>query len=90
MNNFIDNEEKELIESLHSEEWVSDFNADIKKEYEEYARQSLSNTKQISISVSERDYNKIQTRAIQEGLSYQSLIALLIHKFNEDKIAITL
>ncbi len=38
--------------------------------------------------MNERDLKKIQARAIEEGLPYQSLISLLIHKYNEGKITI--
>jgi predicted DNA binding CopG/RHH family protein len=90
MIDFIDNEEKEIIESLQSEEWVSDFNEDIKKQYEEYAKFSLMNTRQITANISERDYNKIYLKAIQEGVPYEFLVAMLIHKYNEGKIGLTL
>ncbi len=42
MIDFIDEEEKELIESLHSEKWVSDFDDEIKKMYEDYAKNYLT------------------------------------------------
>lgn len=87
MVDYIDEEEKELIESLHSEKWVSDFNDDIKKMYEESAQYSILSTKRINIKVTEKDFEKIQAKALQEGLSYQSLISMLIHKYNEGKVA---
>ena len=88
MNDYIDEEEKEIIESLHSEPWISDFNEEIKKMYEEYARNSLLYNKSIKIRVTERDFNHIKVKALQEGIPYQALISMLIHKFNEGQIAI--
>ena len=38
--------------------------------------------------MTERDLKKIQARAIEEGLPYQSLISILIHKYNEGKVSI--
>jgi len=90
MNEYIDEEEKEIIESLKSETWISDFNENIKKQYEEYAKFSLLNTRQIVANISERDFNKIKIKALQEGIPYESLIAILIHKYNEGKIALGL
>ena len=86
MNDYIDKEEKEIIESLDSGDWVSDFDEDIKKQYEEYAKNSTANTKQISAHITEKDYNRIKLKAMQAGISHESLIALLIHKYNEGKI----
>lgn len=85
---YIDQEEKELIESLHTEDWVSNPDASLNKIYQEYARNSIELTNKIEISLSERDIQKIKVKAIQEGIPYQSIISLLIHKYNEGKIAI--
>ncbi len=42
----------------------------------------------INIRMTERDLKKIQAKAIEEGVPYQSLISMLIHKYNEGKISI--
>ena len=84
---YLRDEEKELMNSLEKEKWVSDFNQSIKKEYQKYAKQSLSKQKRINIRMAERDLKKIQVKALQEGLPYQSLISMLIHKFNEGEIS---
>lgn len=83
---YFDEEEKKLITSVESGEWKSDFNKKIKSKYQKYAKYSLNKAKRINIRMSEKDLKKIQVRAIQEGLPYQSLISMLIHKFNEGKI----
>jgi hypothetical protein len=38
--------------------------------------------------MTERDLKKIQAKAIEEGVPYQSLISMLIHKYNEGKVSI--
>ena len=38
--------------------------------------------------MTERDLKRIQAKAIEEGLPYQSLISMLIHKYNEGKVSI--
>lgn len=89
MNNklkYLDHEEKKLMRSLEEGEWVSDFSQSIKKDYQEYAKSSLSKQKRINIRMTERDLKKIQVMALQEGLPYQSLISMLIHKFNQGEI----
>jgi len=85
---YIDKEEMELAKSLEAEEWVSDLTKKEKKQYEEYARNSLTKQKRINIRMTERDLKKIQAKAIEEGLPYQSLISMLIHKYNEGKISV--
>ncbi|MCX5976120.1 MAG: antitoxin [Coprothermobacterota bacterium] len=85
---YIDKYEMELSKSLETEEWISDLTKKEKKQYEEYARNSLTKQKRINIRMTERDLKKIQARAIEEGLPYQSLISMLIHKYNEGKVSI--
>jgi len=82
-----DKDEMELAKSLENEEWISDLTKKEKKQYEEYARYSLGKRKRINIRMSERDLKKIQAKAIEEGIPYQSLISMLIHKYNEGKIS---
>ena len=83
---YLDKDERELAKSIEKEEWISDLTKKEKKQYEEYARYSLSKRKRINIRMSERDLKKIQAKAIEEGIPYQSLISMLIHKYNEGKI----
>lgn len=85
---YLDKNEMELAKSLKNEEWISNLTRKDKKKYEEYARYSLNKKKRINIRMNERDLKKIQAKAIEEGLPYQSLISMLIHKYNEGKITI--
>lgn len=87
---YLDKEEKELAESLERDEWISDLDNKEKKQYKAYARSSLNKQKRINIRMSERDLNKIRAKAIEEGIPYQSLISMLIHKFNEGKLRISM
>ena len=85
---YLDNNEKELAKSLEKEEWISDLTKKEKKQYEEYARYSLNKQKRINIRICERDLMKIRAKALEEGIPYQSLISMLIHKYNEGKVSI--
>lgn len=84
---YLNKDEMELAKSLENEEWISDLTKKEKKQYEEYTRYSLSKRKRINIRMSERDLKKIQAKAIEEGIPYQSLISMLIHKYNEGKLS---
>ncbi len=87
---YLDEDEMELAKSLENGEWTSDLTKKEKKQYEEFARYSLNKQKRINIRMSERDLMKIRAKAIEEGIPYQSLISMLIHKYNEGKVTITL
>jgi len=85
---YLDKGERALAKSLENEEWVSDLTKKEKKQYQEHARYSLNKRKRINIRMTERDLKKIQAKAVEEGIPYQSLISMLIHKYNEGKILI--
>lgn len=85
---YLDKDERALAKSLENEEWISDFTKKEKKRYEEYACYSLNKQKRINIRMTERDLKKIRAKAIEEGIPYQSLISMLVHKYNEGKISI--
>jgi len=85
---YLDRDEMELAKSLEKEEWVSDLTKKEKEQYEEYARHSLNKQRRINIRMTERDLKKIRAKAIEEGIPYQSLISMLIHKYNEGKLSI--
>jgi predicted DNA binding CopG/RHH family protein len=84
---YIDKDEMELAESIEKEDWISDLSKKEKKQYERYARYSLNKQKRINIRMTERDLMKIRAKAIEEGVPYQSLISMLIHKYNEGKVS---
>jgi len=84
----LDKDEMELAKSLENEEWISDLSEKEKKQYEEFACYSLNKQKRINIRMSERDLMKIRAKAIEEGIPYQSLISMLIHKYSEGKVKI--
>jgi len=87
---YLDKEEKALAQSLERDEGVSDLTKKEKKRYEEYARYSLNKQRRINIRMSERDLKRIRAKAVSEGIPYQTLISMLIHKYNEGKVSINI
>jgi len=85
---YLDSDERKLAKSIENEEWISDLTQKDKTKYREYARYSLNKQKRINIRMSERDLIKIRAKAVEEGIPYQSLISMLIHKYNEGKVSI--
>ena len=78
----MDEEEKELMESLDRDEWepVSDLEEQ-KLKAMEAARNTLKKNRRINLRLSEKDYRQIQIKAAEEGMPYQTLIASIVHKY---------
>lgn len=78
----IDQEEKDLMESIELDEWrpVKNFDRERKKAIEA-ARNTLKKDKRINLRLSQKDYHQIQIRALEEGIPYQTLISSIVHKF---------
>ena len=78
----IDEEERDLMESIEKDEWRSVKH--IKKEKEKAiaaARNTLKKDKRINLRLTQKDYHQIQVKAIEEGIPYQTLISSIIHKY---------
>ncbi len=85
----INQEEKDLMESIEREEWkpVKNFNREKDKAIEA-ARNTLKKDKRINLRLTQKDYQQIQIKAIEEGLPYQSLIASIVHKYLNGKLTL--
>jgi predicted DNA binding CopG/RHH family protein len=78
----LDQEEKELMESIDRDEWQSVKNVDQeKKEAIQAARNTLKKDKRINLRLTQKDYHQIQIKAIEEGIPYQTLISSIVHKY---------
>jgi predicted DNA binding CopG/RHH family protein len=78
----IDQEEKDLMESIERDEWqpVKNINRE-KKKAMEAARNTLRKDKRINLRLTQKDYHQIQIKAIEEGIPYQTLISSIVHKY---------
>lgn len=84
----LDQEEKNLMESIEREEWRSVKN--IKQEKEKAiaaARNTLKKDKRINLRLTQKDYHQIQIKAIEEGIPYQTLISSIVHKYLNGSLA---
>jgi predicted DNA binding CopG/RHH family protein len=79
---FLDDEEKDILESYDRGEWrsVKNVKQEIKK-LKESARNTLQKDKRINIRMSSKDLDQVQVIAAQEGVPYQTLISSIIHKY---------
>ena len=78
----MDNEEREPSESLERGEWqsVEDFE-DAKAEARRYAEATVRRDRRMNIRITERDLRNLKVRAAEEGVQYQTLVTMILHKY---------
>ncbi len=82
-NNYIDNEEKEIMESLNGMD-LSQIKTDEEnsKLLQETAKAFVKKEEtKMNIRISSKELEKIKERAEQEGLKYQTFIKSILHKY---------
>lgn len=81
----LDKEEQAILDSIERDEWVSVKNlAKAKKDAISAAKNTLNKTRNINIRLSERDLQKLKSKAAREGIPYQTLAASLLHRYSND------
>lgn len=81
MNQKLQPEEKELLDSYESEDWESVLTSKSRQDYQEAARSTFRKDKRVNIRISGKDLELIQERALREGIPYQTLMASVLHKY---------
>ena len=82
-NNYIDNEEKEIIESLNGID-LGKIKTDeensklLQKTAKAFVKKEET---KMNIRISSKELDKIKKRAEQEGLKYQTFIKSILHKY---------
>jgi len=51
-----------------------------RKRLQSIARNTMNKTRNINIRLSERDLHRLRTKAIEEGVPYQTLVSSILHK----------
>jgi predicted DNA binding CopG/RHH family protein len=75
-------EERKLRHSVERGDWKSIPDARGKaRTYAAYAEATFRKDKRLNIRISGLDLVKIQKRAVEEGLPYQTLISSVLHKY---------
>lgn len=82
----LDKEEQEILNSFEANEFVSMIRPKRKKELLEIARNTNKKTRRVNIRLSERDYERINIKAIEENIPYQTLIDSVIHKYLDGRL----
>ena len=78
----IDDEEKDLIDSIEKDEWQSTDDVNTQKSRAmKFADATMRKDKRMNIRISERDLRNLKIKAMEEGLPYQTLVSMIIHKY---------
>jgi predicted DNA binding CopG/RHH family protein len=75
-------EERDLIASVERGEWKS--SRDREKNllrFREIARETLRKDARINIRMTKRDFFHLKSKAIKEGMPYQTLVSSIIHRY---------
>ena len=75
-------EEKELMRSIEAGEWkpVTNFE-NIKQELADAVKKTAIKDYRINIRISKRDVEALKTKAMEEGIPYQTLVTSILHKY---------
>jgi predicted DNA binding CopG/RHH family protein len=79
---YLDDEEQQLIESLEQDEWVPIADRETAvSEARAVAQATLKKDRRMNVRISERDLKGLKARAAEEGLPYQTLVTMVLHKY---------
>ena len=77
-----DKEELELMKSIETEEWVSVNNLEEEiNKAKKAAQATLTKSERMNIRISPNDLRRLKTKAIEEGMPYQTMVSSIIHKY---------
>lgn len=78
----LDPEEREIERGIEAGEWevVPLLKKEIER-YRSYAKYTLEKTKNINIRLAAGTVHALKTKAIAEGMPYQTLAASILHKY---------
>lgn len=78
-----DQEQRELDEieyTLDKGELKSQLTPQRRRELQQAVKNTLNKTKNINIRLSERDLYRLKSKAVEEGIPYQTLASSILHK----------
>ena len=80
-------EDKEIIESIENGEWKSiEHIEEMKKKLIAAASETAIKDYRITVRISKRDVETLKTRALEEGIPYQTLVTSILHKYVTGKL----
>ncbi len=77
----LNSEEQEILDSYDNDEWYSVGTPERLAELKSYAEATLIQNRTITLQLSSLDLEAIQAKAKEEGISDQTLISSILHKY---------
>jgi len=83
----LDKEEREIVEAFEAGKLKTAKNVKEQiKEHQVIAEATFKKDARINIRLSSRDLRSLQTRALKEGIPYQTLVSSVLHKFIDGQL----
>ena len=80
-------EERDILEAFERGEFESARDAEaLMKQHRDAAEATLRKDARINIRISSRDLRALQSRALREGVPYQTLVASVLHKYVDGQL----
>jgi predicted DNA binding CopG/RHH family protein len=80
-------EETELMASVEAGQWTSVPHLQAMKErLQKAAAETALKDHRINVRISKRDVEALKTRALEEGIPYQTLVTSILHKYVTGKM----
>ncbi len=72
----------ELLKSIENDEWVSASNkSELMKSVQQTVKNTMLKDQRMNIRISKKDLLQLKSRAMEEGIPYQTLVTSIIHKY---------
>ena len=80
-------DDRELIASIEKGEWESVSNLEeMKNKLMKAAAETALKDYRINVRISKRDVEALKTKALEEGIPYQTLVTSILHKYVTGKL----
>lgn len=75
-------EEKELLISIENDEWKGVRNKkDLMDKLQNAAKSTMLKDQRMNIRIAKKDLEGLKTKALEEGIPYQTLVSSILHKY---------
>jgi predicted DNA binding CopG/RHH family protein len=75
-------EEKELLNSIENDEWKSVRNKkELMDKLQNAAKSTMLKDQRMNIRIAKKDLEGLKTKALEEGIPYQTLVSSVLHKY---------
>lgn len=93
-NHTLNKEEKETLEAVEAlfndQKITSTLTKARKEELKLITKETIQKTKSINVRLNVTDLAKLKSKALENGMPYQTIVSTLVHQYNKGKLKIEL